>query len=74
VVAVDSRNAYLRSEGLPIAALGVDGLAVVATADAILICPRSRSQELARLVDRLAGDPRYATLVVREPTADDGNE
>jgi mannose-1-phosphate guanylyltransferase/mannose-1-phosphate guanylyltransferase/mannose-6-phosphate isomerase len=65
ITALDSRNSYLRSEGLPIAALGIDGLAVVVTDDAILVCPRSRSQELGKLVDRLAEDSRYASLVTQ---------
>lgn len=65
VVAVDCSNNYLHSAGMPIAALGLEGLAVVGTADALLICPRERSQEIALMVDRLAGDPRYASLVRR---------
>jgi mannose-1-phosphate guanylyltransferase / mannose-6-phosphate isomerase len=71
VVAVDSRNTYLRSEGLPVTALGLDDMIVVSTADALLVCPRSRSQDLALLVDRLAEDPRYAALVQREAGDDD---
>ncbi|MGF1630409.1 MAG: mannose-1-phosphate guanylyltransferase/mannose-6-phosphate isomerase [Kiloniellaceae bacterium] len=67
VMAVDSRNTYLHSEAIPIAALGVDGLAVVSTADALLVCPRNRSQDLALLVDHLAEDPRFASLVRRAP-------
>ena len=67
VVAVDTRNAYLRSDGLPLATLGLEDMTVIATADALLVCPRSRSQDLAQLVDRLARDPRYASLVSRRP-------
>jgi len=66
VISVDSRNSYLHSESLPIAALGLDGIAVVSTADALLVCPRNRSQDLALMVDHLAGDPRYAALVRRD--------
>ena len=68
-VAVDSRNTYLYSDTLTIAAFGLDDIAVIATKDALLVCPRSRSQELARLVDRLAEHPRYETLV-RRPASD----
>lgn len=65
VVAVDCHNSYLLSSATPIAAFGLEGLTVVGTADALLICPRERSQDLALVVDRLAGDPRYAPLVRR---------
>lgn len=65
VVAVDCSNSYLHSAAMPIAALGLEGLAVVGTPDALLICPRERSQDITLMVDRLAGDPRYASLVRR---------
>lgn len=68
VVAVDCSNSYLHSAAMPIAALGLEGLAVVGTPDALLICPRERSQDIALMVDRLAGDPRYASLVRRMAT------
>jgi mannose-1-phosphate guanylyltransferase/mannose-1-phosphate guanylyltransferase/mannose-6-phosphate isomerase len=71
VISVDSRNSYLHSEALPIAALGLDGITVVSTADALLVCPRSRSQDLTLMVDRLAGDPRYASLVRRDTGEED---
>ena len=66
-VAVDSRNSYLRSDGLPLAALGLEDMAVVATPDALLVCPRNRAQDLSLLVDRLAADPQLASLVRRNP-------
>jgi len=71
VVAVDSRNSYLRSDTLPVAALGLDGIAVVVSDDAILVCPLDRSQDLRSLVDVLAGDPRYACLVAERSAGGD---
>jgi mannose-1-phosphate guanylyltransferase / mannose-6-phosphate isomerase len=71
VIALHSRNSYLHSDSLPVAVLGLDGVAVVATADAILVCERSRSQEMALMVDCIAVDPRFAALVHREPCDDD---
>jgi mannose-1-phosphate guanylyltransferase/mannose-6-phosphate isomerase len=71
VISVDSRNSYLHSEALPIAALGLDGITVVSTADALLVCPRNRSQDLTLMVDSLAGDPRYASLVRRDTGEED---
>jgi mannose-1-phosphate guanylyltransferase/mannose-6-phosphate isomerase len=53
VIALDCRNTYLRSEEKLVAALGVDDLIVVATADAILVAPRSRAQEIGAVVASL---------------------
>lgn len=48
-----ARNSYLRSEGPLIAALGVEDLAVVASADAVLVGPKSAAQEVRKIVERL---------------------
>jgi mannose-1-phosphate guanylyltransferase/mannose-1-phosphate guanylyltransferase/mannose-6-phosphate isomerase len=53
VVAIESTDSYLRSEGKLVAALGVDGLVVVATDDAVLITPKARAQDVRLLVDAL---------------------
>jgi mannose-1-phosphate guanylyltransferase / mannose-6-phosphate isomerase len=53
VVAEDTRNCYLRSEAGLVAAIGVEDLVVVATADAVMVAPRNRTQEVRRLVARL---------------------
>jgi mannose-1-phosphate guanylyltransferase/mannose-1-phosphate guanylyltransferase/mannose-6-phosphate isomerase len=53
VLALDSARSYLRSEGPLIAALGVDDLVVIATADAILISPKDRAQDVRTMVDAL---------------------
>jgi len=53
VIALDSANCLLRSEGPLIAVVGVEGLTVVATSDAVLILPRGRTQEVKRIVDEL---------------------
>jgi mannose-1-phosphate guanylyltransferase/mannose-6-phosphate isomerase len=54
VVAEDTRNCYLRSEAGLVAAIGVQDLVVVATGDAVMVAPRGRTQEVKRLVARLA--------------------
>lgn len=64
VIAVDSRNTYLHSEAAPIAALGLDGMAVIAMNDVLLVCPRDRAQDISLVVDRLNADPRLAALTV----------
>jgi mannose-1-phosphate guanylyltransferase/mannose-6-phosphate isomerase len=54
VVAVDVTGSYLRSEGPLVAVVGVEGLVVVATPDAVLVADRHRTQEVKRLVAELA--------------------
>lgn len=53
VLAFDSSGSYLRSEGPLITALGVQDLVVVATADAILVMPKDRAQDVRTIVDAL---------------------
>jgi len=61
VVSLDSRDSYLHSESGLLAAVGVADLAVVATADAVMVCPRERAQEVRDLVARLDRDARPET-------------
>ncbi|MGE5268355.1 MAG: mannose-1-phosphate guanylyltransferase/mannose-6-phosphate isomerase [Thiohalocapsa sp.] len=56
VVAEATRNSYLRSEAGLVAAIGVEDLILVATADAVMVAPRGRSQEVKRLVARLSAE------------------
>jgi mannose-1-phosphate guanylyltransferase/mannose-6-phosphate isomerase len=58
VLAEDARNCYLRSEAGLVAAIGIDDMVVVATADAVMVAPRSRAQEVRRLVTRLVEEGR----------------
>ena len=58
VIAEDTRNCYLRSEAGLVAAIGIEDLVVVATADALMLAPRNRTQEVRRLVARLAAEDR----------------
>lgn len=53
VVAEDSHNSYLRSQGRLLATLGVENLVVVATDDAVLVADRSRAQDVGKVVARL---------------------
>ena len=62
VLATETRASYLRAEGPPIATLGVDGLIVVSTGDMVLVCPRDQSQKIARVIDRISADSRFAIL------------
>jgi mannose-1-phosphate guanylyltransferase/mannose-6-phosphate isomerase len=58
VVAENTRNCYLRSEGELVAVTGVEDLIVVATGDAVMVAPRNDSQEVRRLVGRLFKEHR----------------
>jgi mannose-1-phosphate guanylyltransferase len=51
---IDSRDTVLFAQGRLIAAVGVDDLIVVDSPDAILVCRKSRSQDVRRVVEMLA--------------------
>jgi mannose-1-phosphate guanylyltransferase/mannose-1-phosphate guanylyltransferase/mannose-6-phosphate isomerase len=53
VLALDARNCLIRSEGPLVAAIGVEDLVVIATADAVLIVPRAQSQKVRDAVEAL---------------------
>jgi mannose-1-phosphate guanylyltransferase len=48
--AIDASGNFISSEGKFVAAIGVNNLIVVETADALLICPRERAQDVGKLV------------------------
>jgi mannose-1-phosphate guanylyltransferase/mannose-6-phosphate isomerase len=58
VVAEDTRNCYLRSEAGLVAAIGIEDLVVVGTADAVMVAPRKRAQDVRKLVARLVKERR----------------
>ncbi len=53
VIAIDTVNCLLRSDGIRIAAVGVSDLIVVASGDSVLILPRGQSQHVKRVVAAL---------------------
>ena len=53
VLAIDTENCLLRSDGIRIAAVGVKDLIVVASGDSVLIVPRGQSQDVKRIVQAL---------------------
>jgi mannose-1-phosphate guanylyltransferase len=61
-VAVDAHDNLLYADAGTIAVLGVEGLVVVRTGDAVLVMPRSRAQEVRRLVEQLEADGRSDLL------------
>jgi mannose-1-phosphate guanylyltransferase/mannose-1-phosphate guanylyltransferase/mannose-6-phosphate isomerase len=53
VLAIDTSNCLIRSEGPLVAAIGVKDVIVIATRDAVLVMPRGDSQQVKRAVDVL---------------------
>jgi mannose-1-phosphate guanylyltransferase len=62
VVAVEASNNLLFSDAGTIAVLGVEGLVVVRTGDAVLVMPKERSQEVRKIVAQLTGSGRGELL------------
>lgn len=60
VVAINTKNCLIRSEGPLVAAVGIRDLIVIATGDAVLILPRGSSQEVKRAVEALRKDGHVA--------------
>lgn len=54
VVQLDSADCYLHSTNRLVAALGLDGICLVETADAVLALPRERSQDVKKLLDLMS--------------------
>lgn len=59
VVDIDSQNSIVYSQDRLVATMGLDGLMVVDTADATLVAPKARAQDVRLIVDKLreAGAP-----------------
>ncbi|MBE9572452.1 MAG: cupin domain-containing protein, partial [Proteobacteria bacterium] len=66
VLAVDSRNSLLYGQDRLVAALGLEGLVVVDTPDAVLVCREDMSQDVRKIVKQLINEGRDEALVHRE--------
>ena len=53
VVAVDTQNCIIQGAEKLIATVGLEDLIVVDTADALLICEKSRAGEIKRVLENL---------------------
>lgn len=62
LVALDARDNLVFAPEGTVALLGVEGLVVVHTGDAVLVLPRERAQEVRRLVERLEASGRHDLL------------
>jgi mannose-1-phosphate guanylyltransferase/mannose-6-phosphate isomerase len=57
-----ARNNFVRAESRLVAALGVEDLVIVETADAVLVARMDQVQNVKRIVDRLKRENRYEHL------------
>jgi mannose-1-phosphate guanylyltransferase len=55
VLAIDTRDCLIRSDGVRISAVGISDLIVVASGNDVLILPRGRSQEVKKLIEAMNG-------------------
>jgi mannose-1-phosphate guanylyltransferase/mannose-1-phosphate guanylyltransferase/mannose-6-phosphate isomerase len=53
ILAIDTANCLVRSDGIKIALVGVEDLIVVASGNDVLIMPRGRSQEVKKLIEAM---------------------
>jgi mannose-1-phosphate guanylyltransferase/mannose-6-phosphate isomerase len=58
VIELESKNCYLHSNHRLVAAIGLDGISVVETADAVLVMPRERSQDVKLLLEEMKKQER----------------
>ena len=60
-VLVDTSGSLILGSGRLVAAIGLEDMIIVDTEDAILVCPRSRAQDVRKVVEALrrAGKTRY---------------
>jgi mannose-1-phosphate guanylyltransferase/mannose-6-phosphate isomerase len=63
VVDIGSRDSISFSSGRLVASIGLEGMVVVDTQDATLICPKDRVQEVKQLVQKLKEDGKHEYLL-----------
>jgi len=62
LLALDTRGTYARSDGRLIATVGLEDVIIVDTPGVLLVCPRSRAEEVKDLVGRLTAEGRAEYL------------
>ncbi len=55
-VLLDCQDTFVHSSGRLVAAMGVQGLVIVETPEAVLVCPKELAQEVKQIVERLKED------------------
>lgn len=62
VVAVNCKNVTAVSTGRTVAAADLENIVIVETADAVLVCPRDKAQDVKLIVEKLTKDKREELL------------
>jgi mannose-1-phosphate guanylyltransferase/mannose-6-phosphate isomerase len=62
VLLEDTRNCYVRSDGVLTAVLGLEDAVVVVTEDAVLAMHRDRAQDVKKVVERLRAKARHEAV------------
>jgi mannose-1-phosphate guanylyltransferase/mannose-6-phosphate isomerase len=57
-IAHDCTNSLIRAESRLVAAIGLTDMVIIETADAVLVAPKNRAQDVKQIVDRLRRDGR----------------
>jgi mannose-1-phosphate guanylyltransferase/mannose-6-phosphate isomerase len=52
-IVLDAKDCYVRGDGNLVAAIGVEGLVIVATDDVVLVVPRERAQDVKKIVEQV---------------------
>jgi len=64
VVAIDTRNSLLRSDGSAVvAAVGLENMAVIAVSDAVFVAPIDRASDVKQLIEKLKDDERDCVVL-----------
>jgi mannose-1-phosphate guanylyltransferase/mannose-6-phosphate isomerase len=66
IIATDTERCLIRSEERLVAALGLRDMVLVDTPDAMLVCPRERSQEVREIVEKLLETGRQEAVIHKE--------
>lgn len=61
-IGVDTKNCIVYGNDKLISTIGLEDMIVVNTDDALLICPKSKAQEVKKIVDKLKGSNRNELL------------
>lgn len=60
---LETRNCLVHSTGRLVVTLGLDEFVVVETPEAVLVCPRSRAQEVKKLVELMQKEERFRDIL-----------
>ena len=73
VLTVDSHNSFIHAQSKLVAVIGINDLVVIETADAVMIAPKDRVQEVKQIVDQLKQRGRSEADLHRKASRPWGN-